>query len=203
MGSRKKRRCGSTYQSAKVTPVMRVVACALKCATVHVRLRIMASTGAATGLAPTRLIVGPLSTQGGFQYWYLACFPDCVVAVQQSIGAFFVLGMSNSAGGACGLIGIVIKSLLQPRAQAFRQRIEAALQSTSSARLQVKPNVVYQTKQLKAIAYKLKSGAPLILSDLVLETKTGSKQRYGIIPADFEKVRSPLKQMYPALVNSI
>jgi len=41
------------------------------------------------------------------------------------------------------------------------------------------------------------------LSDLVLETKTGSKQRYGIIPADFEKVRSPLKQMYPALVNSI
>jgi hypothetical protein len=107
----------------------------------------MASTGAATGLAPTRLIVGPLSTPGGFQYWYLACFPDCVVAVQQSIGAFFVLGMSNSAGGAFGLIGIVIKSLLQPRAQAFRQRIEAALQSTSSARLQVEGDCLQVEKR--------------------------------------------------------
>jgi hypothetical protein len=182
---------------------MLVVGCSLKCATVHARLRAMASTGAATGVAPTRVIVGPLSTQGGFQYWYLACFPDCVVAVQQSIGAFFVLGMSHSAGSAFGLIGILIKSLVQPRARAFRQRIEAALQSTSSARLKVKPNVVYQTNQLKAMTYKLKNGAPLILSDLVLETKTGSKQRYGIIPEDFEKVRPQLKQMYPSLVNSI
>ena len=74
--------------------------------------------------------------------------------------------------------------------------------STPSARLRVKRNVVYQTTQLKAITYKLKNGAPLILSDLVLETKTGSRQRYGIVPADFDKVYPQLKQMYPTQVNS-
>ena len=44
----------------------------------------MASTGVAPASAPGRVIAGPLSTQGGFQFWYLACFPDCIVAVQQS-----------------------------------------------------------------------------------------------------------------------
>jgi hypothetical protein len=133
----------------------------------------------------------------------LACFPDCVVAVQQSIGAFFALGMSNSLGRTFGPVGILVKYLLQPHAQAFRQRIEATLQNTPSARLRSKPNVVYQTTQLKAITFKLKKGAPLILSDLILETTTGSKQRYGVVPADFEKVHFQLKQMYPTQVSSI
>jgi hypothetical protein len=92
---------------------------------------------------------------------------------------------------------------LQPHALAFRQRIEATLQSTSSLRLRDKPNVVYPTTQLKAISYTLKKGAPLIASDLILETTTGNKQRYGVVPADFEKVSSQLKQMYPTHLKSI
>jgi hypothetical protein len=160
----------------------------------------MPRTGAA---APTRVLVGPLSTQGGFQYWYMVCFPDCMVAVPQGIGAFFALGISNSVGRAVGPIGVLVKYLLQPRALAFRQRIEATLQSTPSLRLRGKPNVVFPTTQLKAISYTLKKGAPLFASDLILETKTGNKQRYGVVPADFEKVASQLKQMYPTLVKSI
>lgn len=186
-----------------VTLVMPVVGCTLKSATMACQATApMTSTGVAPASAPTRVIVGPLSTQAGFPYWYLACFPDCVVAVQQSIGAFFVLGMSDSAGRAFGLVGILSNTCCR-RAQAFRQRIEAALQSTPSSRLRVKPNVVYQTTQLKAITYKLKRAPPLILSDLVVETKTGSRQRYGIVPADFEKVYPQLKQMYPTQVSSI
>jgi hypothetical protein len=163
----------------------------------------MPNTGVAPAAAPTRVIVGPLSTQSGFQYWYLVCFPDCMMAVQQNIGAFFALGMSNSLGRVFGPVGILVKYLVQPYANAFRQRIEANLQSTPGARLCHKPNVVYQTTQLKAITFKLKKGAPLISSDLILETTTGRKQRYGIVPADFEKVYSQLKQLYPERVNSI
>jgi len=164
----------------------------------------MASTGVAPATAPARVIVGPLSTQAGFQFWYLACFPDCIVAVQQSMAAFFMLGMSNDRSrGAFGLLGLLVNHLLKPRAQAFRQRIEATLRSTPSARLRGKPNVVYQTTQLTAIHYKLKRGAPFVTSDLVLETKAGRKQRYGIFPPDFEKVYPQLKQMYPELCKSI
>jgi hypothetical protein len=60
-------------------------------------------------------------------------------------------------------------------------------------RLRGKPNVVFPTTQLKAISYTLKKGAPLFASNLILETKTGNKQRYGVVPADFEKVSSQLK----------
>jgi len=163
----------------------------------------MASLGTAPALKLTRIIVGPLVTQGGFQYWYLACFPDHMVAVRQGMSAFFALGLSNSMGRVFGLVGALVHHFLQPRSQAVRERIEATLQSTSSVRLSVKDNVVFQAVQLKVITYKLKKGAPAILSDLVLETKTGSKQRYGINPTDFDKIRLQLKQMYPVQASSI
>ena len=163
----------------------------------------MANSGAALAPTPARIIVGPVSTQAGFQYWYLACFPDCVIAVQQSIAAFFALGMSHSGRGAVSPVNFLVQRLLQPSAQAFRQRIESALQSTPRERLLAKPNVVYPATQLKAMLYQNKKGAPLILSDLVLETNTGSRQRYGIVPADFERVYLQLKGMYPTKVNSI
>src|ERR1700737_351794 len=99
----------------------------------------MPSSGVAPAAVPTRVIVGPLSTQSGFQYWYLACFPDCVVAVQQSIGAFFALGMSNSLGRVFGPVGVLVKHLVQPHAHAFRQRIETTLQGAPSASLRGKP----------------------------------------------------------------
>jgi hypothetical protein len=159
----------------------------------------MASTGAAP--APARVIVGPLVTQAGFQYWYLACLPDCIVAVRQGIGAFFALGLSHNIAHAFGLLGALVKHLLQPRAQSFRQQIEARLQSVSAAQLRTKPNIVFPVSQLRSITYKAKKGAPLFMSDFALEAMTGRKTTYGIAPADFEKIISQLKQMYPTLVK--
>jgi len=162
----------------------------------------MPSAGAAPATTPAKVVVGPLTTQGGFQYWYLACFPDCIIAVRQGIGAFFALGLSSSAGHAFGLLGALINYLAQKKAKVFRERTEATLKSTPSTRLCSKPNVVFRASELQVISYKFKKGAPLILSDLTVETTTGSKQRYGINPVDFEKIQAQLQQMYPIQTNS-
>lgn len=163
----------------------------------------MAKIGVAPALAPTRILLGPLSTQSGFQYWYLACFPDCIVAVRQGIGAFFVLGMANDDGVTYphlfGMAGILVNHLLKPKARTYRLRTEAMLQSSPTSQLRTKPNVVYEVMQLKAIQCKAKKGAPLILSELVLETKSGSKQKFGVRPAAFKKACEQLKQMYPGV----
>src|SRR5882672_10176114 len=115
----------------------------------------MANIGVAPALAPNRIVLGPLSTQGGFQYWYLACFPDCIVALRQGIGAFFVLGMSNDDGvsypASFGLVGVLVNHLLKPQARAYRQRMEAMVQNSPTSRLRTKPKVVYEVTQLKAI----------------------------------------------------
>jgi hypothetical protein len=163
----------------------------------------MVNVGTAPALAPTRLVLGPLSTQGGFQYWYLACLPDCIVAVRQGIGAFFVLGMANDEGvthpALFGLLGILVSYLLKPKARAYRLRMEAMVQSTPISRLRTKPNVAYDVAQLKAIICKAKKGAPLILPELILETKSGGKQKFGVRPAEFLKACEHLEKMYPGL----
>ena len=163
----------------------------------------MAYSGVAPALAPTRLVLGPLSTQSGFQYWYLACLPDCIVAVRQGIGAFFVLGMSNDDGvmypALFGLVGVLVNHLLKPKALAYRQRMEAMVRTGLTSGLRSKPNVVYEITQLKAIICKAKKGAPLILSELILKTKSGSKQKFGVRPAEFRRACEVLKQMYPKL----
>jgi hypothetical protein len=163
----------------------------------------MANIGVAPALAPTRIVLGPLSTQGGFQYWYLACFPDCIVALRQGMGAFFVLGMANDDGvsypALFGLVGVLVNHLLKPKARAYRLRMEAMVQSSPTSRLRTKPNLVYEVTQLKAIKCKAKKGAPLILSELILETKSGSKQKFGVRPAEFKKACEHLKPMYPGL----
>jgi hypothetical protein len=163
----------------------------------------MANSGTALAATPARIIVGPVSTQAGFQYWYLACFPDYLIAVRQSMAAFFALAMSHSGRDSVSPITFLVQRSSQPSAQAMRQRIETALQSTPKERLLGKPNVVYRATQLKAIVHKSKKGAPLFLSDLMLETTLGSRQRYGIASVDFEKIYSQLKEMYPAKVSSI
>jgi hypothetical protein len=167
----------------------------------------MANVGAAPKLAPTRIVLGPLSTQGGFQYWYLACLPDCIVAVRLGSGACFVLGMSNDDGGTYpmlfGLVGVVVHYLLKPKARAYRLRVEAMVQSTPTSRLRTKPNVAYDVAQLKAIICKSKKCAPLILPELILETKSGSKQKFGVRPAEFLKACEHLKQMYPGLCKLV
>ena len=128
------------------------------------------------------------------------------VALRQGIGAFFVLGMSNDDGvsypALFGLVGVLVNHLLKPKARAYRQRMEAMVQNSPTSRLRTKPNVVYEVTQLKAIQCKAKKGAPLILSELILETKSGSKQKFGIRPAEFKKTCEHLKQMYPALFQS-
>jgi len=163
----------------------------------------MSNIGVAPALAPRRILLGPLSTQSGFQYWYLACFPDCIVALRQGIGAFFVLGMANDDGvsypALFGLVGVLVNHLLTPKARAYRLRIEAMVQSSPTSRLRAKPNVVYEVMQLKAIKCKAKKGAPLILSELIFETKNGSKQKFGVRPSEFRNACEHLKQMYPRL----
>jgi hypothetical protein len=165
----------------------------------------MANTGVAPALAPNRILLGPLSTQSGFQYWYLACFPDCIVALRQGIGAFFVLGMANDDGVSYpawfGLAGVLVNHLLKPKARAYRLRMERMVQSCPTSRLRTKPNVVYEVTQLKTITCKAKKGAPLILSELILETKKGSKQKFGVRPAEFKKACEHLTKMYPQLVQ--
>jgi hypothetical protein len=129
---------------------------------------------------------------GGFQYWYLACFPDSIVAVRQGIAGFFVLGLSNDDGvthpALFGLVGVLVNHLLKPKALAYRQRMEAMVQSGLTSGLRSKPNVVYEVTQLKAITCVAKRGAPLVLSELILETKSGSKQKFGVRPAELGKL---------------
>jgi hypothetical protein len=77
--------------------------------------------------------------------------------------------------------------------------MEVMVQSSPTSRLRAKPNVVYEVTQLKSIKCKAKKGAPLILPELILKTKSGSKQKFGVRPAEFKKACEHLKQMYPGL----
>ena len=163
----------------------------------------MANSEAAPASTPARIIVGPVSTQAGLQYWYLACFPDYVIAVQQSMAAFFVLGMSHAGRDSVTPISYLAQRFLQPRTQSYRRRIENTLRTAPRERLMRKPNVVYPATQLKAIVHARKNGEPLFLSDLIFETTNGDRQRYGIVSADFERIYPQLEEMYPSKVSSI
>jgi len=162
----------------------------------------MANIGTAPALAPGSNLIGPLSTQSGFQYWYLACFPDCLVALRQGMWAMLVLGMANDDGisyGLYGLGGLLINHVVKPKAMAYRQRAEAMVKNTPTSRLRMQPNITYEVAQLKAIICKMKRGAPLILPELILETKNGKKQKFGVRPAEFKRACEYLKQAYPGL----
>jgi hypothetical protein len=165
----------------------------------------MANIGTAPAMAPTGTVIGPLSTQGGFQYWYLACFPDSIVAVRQGMGAMFVLAMASDDGlmmpGLFGLAGVLINHLLKPKARAYRLQVETMLRNTPTSRLRLKPNIAYEITQLRTIKCVAKRGAPIILSELILETKSGAKQKYGVHPAEFKKACQYLKQTYPDLCH--
>jgi hypothetical protein len=167
----------------------------------------MAKLGVAPALVPTSNVIGPLFTRGGSQFWYLACFPDSIVALRQGIGAVLLLGMANDDGlamtGLFGLSGVLINHLLIPKARAHRLRVEALVRNTPTSRLRSKPNVVYEVAQLEAVKCVAKKGTPLILPELVLETRSGSKRKYGVRPAEFKRACQYLKQMYPALCQFV
>jgi hypothetical protein len=161
----------------------------------------MGTAGVATAQSSSRTLIGPLSTQSGFQYWYLVCFPDTVIAVRQSIAAFFAFGLSNGAVPPIfGLLGALINILVSSRTKGFRERNEAALQSAPVALLRAKTNIVYPVAQLKSISFKnVARGGNLILPDIILETRRGAKQKYGMQRSDFDKACAQLKQLYPSL----
>ena len=164
----------------------------------------MASTGTAPATVPTRALVGPVLTQAGFQYWYLACFPDCIIAVRQGIWAGLCLAMTGTVPPAhLGLLGALLVGLMKGRGEKLRQQVEATLQSTPTSRLRAKPNSVYQTMQLRSITFKAGGFGTLITPDIILETKSGSKQKYGIQKPEFEKAGALMKQMYPDLCKTL
>jgi hypothetical protein len=163
----------------------------------------MANIGAAPALAPTRVLIGPVFSHGGLRYWYLACFPDSIVALRQGFGASLVLGMANDDGvpmrGLWGNAALLVNHVLKPRARKYRLRAEAMMGNTPTSQLRLKPNVVYDVTELKVIKCIAKKGAPLILPELVLETKTGGRQMYGVRPDEFKRACELLKQMYPGV----
>jgi hypothetical protein len=163
----------------------------------------MASPG--TAIAPsTREIIGPVFTSAGFQYWYLACYPDCVVAVPQGALTGMFLAMSNSIAPHLGLLGALVVGLMRGRGQVLRQQSVAAIEATPTSRLRSKPNNVCQVSQLRSIRFKpVKNGGGLISPDLIFELKTGRKQKYGIQAPDFEQACRQLKQLYPELCKAV
>jgi hypothetical protein len=152
------------------------------------------------------MIVGPFLTSAGFQYWYLACFSDCIVAVPQGIWTGLMLAMSNSVPPVFGLLGALLVHFASKRGQTLRQKIEATLTMTPASLLRLKPNTVYQKAQLRSITFKGgkfgRAAGSLITPDIILET-IGGKQKYGIQGPDFEKACGQLKQMYPDLCKSV
>jgi hypothetical protein len=166
----------------------------------------MPSTGFAPATAPSRTIVGPFCTSLGFQYWYLACLPDCIVAIPQGIWTGMMLAMSNSLPPMFGLLQAVIVLLASKRGQTLRTEIEAKLQSTPDSQLRSKPNTIILLSQVRSISFKGSKFAPagsLITPDIIFETMDGKKIKYGIQGPDFEKACTQLRQMYPQLCKSV
>ena len=163
----------------------------------------MANIGAAPALAPTRAMIRPVFSHGGLRYWYLACSPDSIVALRQGLGASIALGLANDDGvpmrGLWGNAALVVNRLPKPKARAYRLRAEAMTRNTPTSRLRTTPNVVYDVTELKAIKCVAKKGAPLVLPELVFETKTGGRQMYGVRPDEFKRACELLRQMFPGL----
>ncbi len=155
------------------------------------------------------MIVGPFLTSAGFQYWYLACFSDCIVAVPQGIWTGLTLAMSNSIPPIVfGLLGGLLVHFAAKRGQKLRQQIEATLTKSPASLLRLKPNTAYPKAQLRSIAFKgakfARAGAgALITPDIILETTNGKNQKFGIQGPDFEKACGQMKQMYPDLCKSV
>jgi hypothetical protein len=169
-------------------------------------LKFMSSTGVVAAKAPERVIVGPFMTQGGFQYSYMACFPDSIIMVPQGIGSSLLLGMSNSVAPLFGLLGALLVHFLAKRGQKRRQEIESGLARTPAIRLRVKPNTVYQLAEVNGISFKrgkFARAGSLFTPDIILEFSNGSKKKVGIQGPDFEKACGQLQQMYPNLCKSI
>jgi hypothetical protein len=122
--------------------------------------------------------------------------------------AGMMLALSNSVPPIFGLLGALLVHLGSQRGQKLRTQIEATLQNTPDSRLRMNPNTVFPIAELRSIAFKggKFAHAPagsLITPDIILETKSGQKRRYGVQGPDFQKACDQLRQMYPTMCKSI
>jgi hypothetical protein len=92
--------------------------------------------------------------------------------------------------------------LLKSRGDKRRQQVEASIASTPTSRLRTKPNLIFDTSQLRSITLKSSSFGTLITPDITLETKDGKRQKFGVQKPDFEKASAQLKQMFPAMCKN-
>ena len=162
----------------------------------------MPATGTSLASAPKRAILGPALTQGGFRYWYWACFPDGIVAVRQGAWNGILYGMAGEALPIhLGLLGYLLMALLKKQGVKRRQQVEATIESTPTSRLRANPNIVYDAAQLRSITFKSRTFGTLITPSITLETNDGKKKKFGMQKPDFDKALVQLKQMYPALCN--
>ena len=163
----------------------------------------MSSTGIAPTLESSRAVVGPVLTGAGFRYWYLACLPDCVVAVR--LGTWTGMTLATPGGDTpmhFGLLGVLLGELLKGAGKKGRSQIETSIANTPNSRLFTKPNVVYRKADVRSIICKPSSPLNVIGPRVILEMKNGSKRRYAIQKHDFEKVSAQLKQVYPDLYKT-
>ncbi len=102
-----------------------------------------------------------------------------------------------------GVIGYLLGLLLTSQAKKYRQKIEAEMPRISTSLLRSKPNVVFEAAQLRSITLKSRNLGPLVPPDIILETKNGKKQKYGIQKPDFDKAMEQMKQLYPSLCKVV
>lgn len=159
------------------------------------------------GMAPTgKALAGPVFNASGLKLWYLVCTPESIVAVPYGLWTSMVLSQANSLAAAAmfGLVGAFLSS----KGKSARTRIETELEGAHPAQLRMKPNVFLPVSQIVGIRFKGEKwakGQPgaLITPDIILETKTGGKRKFGIYGPDFQKASAELRRMYPALCKSI
>lgn len=159
------------------------------------------ATGTAPALSQNHVVLGPASTQGGFQFWYLACFPDRIIAVRQGMGAFFLLSFAYGGLKAhFGLLGILIGRLLKGPVEKFHAKTQAQLRGLQAGQLQTKANVVYEVSRLTSInCSNVKHAFSVFQPKIVIELAGGKRQTYLIPSSEFESASAQLKQIYPHL----
>ena len=164
----------------------------------------MASTGVAPASKPTQALIGPLTSQGGFQAWYLFCSPDAIVAVRQGAWAGILLSLSTSEAPVhLGILGYLLGALLHSQGVKRRKQIETEIPQTPTSRLRTPPNVVYDAAQLRLITLKQRKLGPMFPPNITLESKDGKKQTYKIQHAEFDIAMRQLMQMFPSICKVV
>lgn len=145
-------------------------------------------------------MIGPMFTAAGLRGWYLACYPDCIVAMPQGWTGFW-LAVSNIQPPIRGM-GSLLANLVYGFGKRLRSRTEAALAVMSDS--QVREHKAIPVSQLRAVVFQrgkfAKTG--LATPSIILETTEPGPQEYGINLPDFAKACAQLQEMYPKLCKS-